>query len=129
MTLSTVSAGVCVCVHVSFLVDSKAQEKRRPAHLRSVLRCPTNGYAPSCPRMSPPSSSSSSSSSTCAAGSCPLPASVSMTGLYSLQPPSFSSLLPSLQALPRPALLSKLSPLLLQSLPPGASSPTGSTPD
>uniref|UniRef100_A0A8C7XUW7 Cytosolic carboxypeptidase-like protein 5 n=1 Tax=Oryzias sinensis TaxID=183150 RepID=A0A8C7XUW7_9TELE len=61
--------------------DSKAQEKRRPAHLRSVLRCPTNGYAPSCPRMSPPSSSSSSSSSTCAAGSCPLPASVSMTGL------------------------------------------------
>ncbi|KAF6732233.1 Cytosolic carboxypeptidase-like protein 5 [Oryzias melastigma] len=61
--------------------DSKAQEKRRPAHLRSILRCPTNSHAPSCPRASPPSSSSSSSSSTCAAGSCPLPASVSMTGL------------------------------------------------
>uniref|UniRef100_A0A8C4HUT1 Cytosolic carboxypeptidase-like protein 5 n=1 Tax=Dicentrarchus labrax TaxID=13489 RepID=A0A8C4HUT1_DICLA len=62
-------------------------------------------------------------------GSCPLPASVSMTGLYSLQSPSLSTLLPSLQALPRPGLLSKLSPLLLQGLPPATNTPAGPTQD
>lgn len=119
-------AGVCV----SLSVDTKPQEKRRPPHHhRFILRSPSNSHTPARPPLSPPSSSSSSSSSVCAAGSCPLPASVSMTGLYSLQPPSLSTLLPSLQALPRPGLLSKLSPLLLQSLPPAASSPTGPTPD
>ncbi|XP_008294531.1 cytosolic carboxypeptidase-like protein 5 isoform X2 [Stegastes partitus] len=110
--------------------DTKPQEKRRPPHHRSILRSPSNSHTPARPPLSPPSSSSSSSSSSvCAAGSCPLPASVSMTGLYSLQPPSLSTLLPSLQALPRPGLLSKLSPLLLQSLPPATNSPTGPTPD
>uniref|UniRef100_A0A1A7XB80 Cytosolic carboxypeptidase-like protein 5 n=1 Tax=Iconisemion striatum TaxID=60296 RepID=A0A1A7XB80_9TELE len=110
--------------------DTKPQEKRRPSHHRSILRSPGNSHKPSHPTRSPPSSSSSSSSSSvCAAGSCPLPAPVNITGLYSLQPPSLSSLLPSLQALPRPRLLSKLSPLLLQSLPPATSSPTGPTPD
>uniref|UniRef100_A0A3Q2ZX87 Cytosolic carboxypeptidase-like protein 5 n=1 Tax=Kryptolebias marmoratus TaxID=37003 RepID=A0A3Q2ZX87_KRYMA len=106
--------------------DAKPQEKRRPSHHRSILRSPSNSHKPShLPRSPPSSSSSSSSSSVCAAGSCPLPASVNMTGLYSLQPPSLSTLLPSLQALPRPGLLSKLSPLLLQSLPPATTSPTG----
>uniref|UniRef100_UPI0037E94700 cytosolic carboxypeptidase-like protein 5 n=1 Tax=Semicossyphus pulcher TaxID=241346 RepID=UPI0037E94700 len=61
--------------------DPKPQEKRRPPHHRSILRSPSNSHAPSRPPHSPPSSSSSSSSSVCAAGSCPLPASVSMTGL------------------------------------------------
>ncbi|KAM4633561.1 cytosolic carboxypeptidase-like protein 5 isoform 2-T2 [Polymixia lowei] len=62
--------------------DVKAQEKRRPPHHRSVLRSPSNSHPPARPPLSPPSSSSSSSSSSvCAAGSCPLPASVSMTGL------------------------------------------------
>lgn len=101
--------------------DSKAQEKRRaPHHHRPVLRSPSNshGHAPRPTPHSPPSSSSSSASSVCAPGSCPLPGSVSMSGLYTLQPPSLSTLLPSLQALPRPGLLSKLSPLLLQGLPP-----------
>ncbi|XP_075904541.1 cytosolic carboxypeptidase-like protein 5 isoform X4 [Nelusetta ayraudi] len=72
---------------------NKPQEKRRPPHHRSVLRSPGNSHASSRPRppLSPPSSSSSSSSSVCAAaagsaaaasaGSCPLPAPVSMTGL------------------------------------------------
>lgn len=109
--------------------EAKAQEKRRPPHHRSILRSPSNSHTPARPPLSPPSSSSSSSSSVCAAGSCPLPASVSMTGLYSLQPPSLSTLLPSLQALPRPGLLSKLSPLLLQGLPPASNTPTGPTPD
>uniref|UniRef100_A0A3B4WSK0 Cytosolic carboxypeptidase-like protein 5 n=1 Tax=Seriola lalandi dorsalis TaxID=1841481 RepID=A0A3B4WSK0_SERLL len=118
-----VSELVCVCVFLS--VDPKPQEKRRPPHHRSILRSPSNSHTPLRPPLSPPSSSSSSSSSVCAAGSCPLPASVSMTGLYSLQPPSLSTLLPSLQALPRPGLLSKLSPLLLQSLPPATNTPTG----
>ncbi|XP_060946932.1 cytosolic carboxypeptidase-like protein 5 isoform X2 [Limanda limanda] len=62
--------------------ETKPQEKRRPPHHRSILRSPSNSHAPSRPPSSPPSSSSSSSSSSvCAAGSCPLPASVSMTGL------------------------------------------------
>ncbi|KAG7244305.1 hypothetical protein INR49_004445 [Caranx melampygus] len=61
--------------------DPKPQEKRRPPHHRSILRSPSNSHTPSRPPLSPPSSSSSSSSSVCAAGSCPLPASVSMTGL------------------------------------------------
>ncbi|XP_059212317.1 cytosolic carboxypeptidase-like protein 5 [Centropristis striata] len=61
--------------------DPKPQEKRRPPHHRSILRSPGNSHTPSRPPLSPPSSSSSSSSSVCAAGSCPLPASVSMTGL------------------------------------------------
>uniref|UniRef100_A0A665VW37 Cytosolic carboxypeptidase-like protein 5 n=1 Tax=Echeneis naucrates TaxID=173247 RepID=A0A665VW37_ECHNA len=61
--------------------DPKPQEKRRPSHHRSILRSPSNSHTPSRPPLSPPSSSSSSSSSVCAAGSCPLPASVSMTGL------------------------------------------------
>ncbi|XP_019947496.2 cytosolic carboxypeptidase-like protein 5 isoform X2 [Paralichthys olivaceus] len=61
--------------------DTKPQEKRRPPHHRSILRSPSNSHAPLRPPLSPPSSSSSSSSSVCAAGSCPLPASVSMTGL------------------------------------------------
>ncbi|CAJ1077220.1 cytosolic carboxypeptidase-like protein 5 [Xyrichtys novacula] len=61
--------------------DPKAQEKRRPPHHRSILRSPSNSHTPSRPPHSPPSSSSSSSSSVCAAGSCPLPASVSMTGI------------------------------------------------
>ncbi|KAM9840291.1 cytosolic carboxypeptidase-like protein 5 [Aulostomus maculatus] len=61
--------------------DSKPQEKRRPPHHRSILRSPGNSHTPAHPPLSPPSSSSSSSSSVCAAGSCPLPASVSMTGL------------------------------------------------
>uniref|UniRef100_A0A8C4HVC1 Cytosolic carboxypeptidase-like protein 5 n=1 Tax=Dicentrarchus labrax TaxID=13489 RepID=A0A8C4HVC1_DICLA len=109
--------------------DPKPQEKRRPPHHRSILRSPSNSHTPSRPPLSPPSSSSSSSSSVCAAGSCPLPASVSMTGLYSLQSPSLSTLLPSLQALPRPGLLSKLSPLLLQGLPPATNTPAGPTQD
>ncbi|XP_038583273.1 cytosolic carboxypeptidase-like protein 5 isoform X1 [Micropterus salmoides] len=61
--------------------DPKPQEKRRPPHHRSILRSPSNSHTPSRPPLSPPSSSSSSSSSVCAAGSCPLPASVSMTGI------------------------------------------------
>ncbi|XP_070705858.1 cytosolic carboxypeptidase-like protein 5 [Pempheris klunzingeri] len=61
--------------------DPKPQEKRRPPHHRSILRSPSNSHTPPRPPLSPPSSSSSSSSSVCAAGSCPLPASVSMTGL------------------------------------------------
>ncbi|XP_026175224.1 cytosolic carboxypeptidase-like protein 5 [Mastacembelus armatus] len=61
--------------------DAKPQEKRRPHQHRSILRSPSNSHTPSCPPLSPPSSSSSSSSSVCASGSCPLPASVSMTGL------------------------------------------------
>ncbi|XP_053193254.1 cytosolic carboxypeptidase-like protein 5 [Scomber japonicus] len=61
--------------------DAKPQEKRRPPHHRSILRSPSNSHTPTRPPLSPPSSSSSSSSSVCAAGSCPLPASVSMTGL------------------------------------------------
>ncbi|KAG7508756.1 cytosolic carboxypeptidase 5 isoform X1 [Solea senegalensis] len=61
--------------------DPKPQEKRRPPHHRSVLQSPSNSHTPSRPPLSPPSSSSSSSSSVCAAGSCPLPASVSMTGI------------------------------------------------
>ncbi|KAM6992169.1 cytosolic carboxypeptidase-like protein 5 [Tautogolabrus adspersus] len=61
--------------------DPKAQEKRRTPHHRCILRSPSNSHTPSRPPHSPPSSSSSSSSSVCAAGSCPLPAPVSMTGL------------------------------------------------
>ncbi|XP_033931846.1 cytosolic carboxypeptidase-like protein 5 isoform X3 [Pseudochaenichthys georgianus] len=109
--------------------DPKPQEKRRPPHHRSILRSPSNSHAPSRPPASPPSSSSSSSSSVCAVGSCPIVASVTMTGLYSLQSPSLSTLLPSLQALPRPGLLSKLSPLLLQGLPAPPTAPAGSTQD
>lgn len=118
-----------VSVYVSLSVDSKPQEKRRPHHHRSILQSPGNSHAPLRPPHSPPSSSSSSSSPVCAGSSCPLPASISMTGLYSLQPPSLSTLLPSLQALPHPGLLSRLSPLLLQSLPPASSAPTGPTQD
>ncbi|XP_023203139.1 cytosolic carboxypeptidase-like protein 5 isoform X3 [Xiphophorus maculatus] len=110
--------------------DSKPQEKRRPSHSRSVLRSPSNSHKPPRHLHSPPSSSSSSSSSSvCAASSCPLPTPVNITGLYTLQPPRLSTLLPSFQALPRPGLLSKLSPLLLQSLPPATSSPTGPNSD
>ncbi|KAM6954173.1 cytosolic carboxypeptidase-like protein 5 [Aplochiton taeniatus] len=99
--------------------DPKALEKRRTPHHRSVLRSPSNSHIPARPPSSPPSSSSSSSSSSvCVGGSCPLAGSVSMAGLYSLQPPSLSALLPSLQALPRPGLLSKLSPLIQQGLVP-----------
>ncbi|KAM4712551.1 cytosolic carboxypeptidase-like protein 5 isoform 2-T2 [Anableps anableps] len=62
--------------------DTKPQEKRRPSHNRSVLRSPSNSHKPSRPPLSPPSSSSSSSSSSvCAAGSCPLPAPVNITGI------------------------------------------------
>ncbi|XP_071385968.1 cytosolic carboxypeptidase-like protein 5 [Centroberyx affinis] len=61
--------------------EAKPQEKRRPPHHRSVLRSPSNSHTPARPPLSPPSSSSSSSSSVCAAGSCSLPPSVSMTGL------------------------------------------------
>lgn len=63
--------------------DSKAQEKRRaPHHHRPVLRSPSNshGHAPRPMPHSPPSSSSSASS-VCAPGSCPLPGSVSMSGV------------------------------------------------
>ncbi|KAM8826242.1 cytosolic carboxypeptidase-like protein 5 isoform 2-T3 [Synchiropus picturatus] len=59
--------------------DSKPQEKRRAPHYRTILRSPGNSHAPTRPPVSPPSSSSSSSS-VYAASSCPLPASVSMTG-------------------------------------------------
>ncbi|TDH00187.1 hypothetical protein EPR50_G00185860 [Perca flavescens] len=109
--------------------DPKPQEKRRPPHHHSILRSPSNSHAPSRPPLSPTSSSSSSSSSVCAAGSCPLPASVTMTGLYSLQSPSLSTLLPSLQALPCTGLLSKLRPLLLQGLQPPTNTPDGPTQD
>lgn len=67
--------------------DSKAQEKRRTPHHhhhhRPVLRSPGNSHGPSSRTLpsSPPSSSSSSSSSVCAPGSCPLPGSVSMSGV------------------------------------------------
>ncbi|XP_015250469.1 PREDICTED: cytosolic carboxypeptidase-like protein 5 isoform X1 [Cyprinodon variegatus] len=61
--------------------DAKPQEKRRPSHNRPVLRSPSNSHKPSRPPLSPPSSSSSSSSSVCAAGSCPLPAPVNITGI------------------------------------------------
>ncbi|KAK2856486.1 hypothetical protein Q5P01_005221 [Channa striata] len=61
--------------------EAKPQEKRRPPHHRSILRSPSNSHTSPRPPLSPPSSSSSSSSSVCAPGSCPLPASVSMTGL------------------------------------------------
>lgn len=111
-----VSEQAYVCV--SHSVDLKPQEKRRTPHHRSILHSPSNSHTPSRPPPSPPSSSSSSSSSVCAAGSCPLAATVSVTGVYSLQSPSLSTLLPSLQALPQPGLLSKLSPLLLQGLSP-----------
>ncbi|KAM9704624.1 cytosolic carboxypeptidase-like protein 5 isoform 2-T2 [Menidia menidia] len=68
--------------HLGPVRDAKPQEKRRLPHHRSILRSPGNSHAPSRPPLSPPSSSSSSSSSSvCAAGSCPLPASVSMTGI------------------------------------------------
>ncbi|XP_032441840.1 cytosolic carboxypeptidase-like protein 5 isoform X3 [Xiphophorus hellerii] len=62
--------------------DSKPQEKRRPSHSRSVLRSPSNSHKPPRhPRSPPSSSSSSSSSSVCAAGSCPLPTPVNITGV------------------------------------------------
>ncbi|KAK7907149.1 hypothetical protein WMY93_015761 [Mugilogobius chulae] len=63
--------------------DSKAQEKRRPPHHhRPVLRSPSNSHTPpSRPSPNSPPSSSSSSSSVCAPGSCPLPGSVSMSGV------------------------------------------------
>nr|XP_046228458.1 cytosolic carboxypeptidase-like protein 5 isoform X2 [Scatophagus argus] len=67
--------------HASGRGDPKPQEKRRPPHHRSILRSPSNSHTPSRPPLSPPSSSSSSSSSVCTVGSCPLPASVSMTGI------------------------------------------------
>ncbi|XP_056873745.1 cytosolic carboxypeptidase-like protein 5 isoform X3 [Takifugu flavidus] len=60
--------------------EPKPQERRRTPHHRSILRSPGNSHTPSHPPPSPPSSSSSSSSSVCAAGSCPLPATVTMTG-------------------------------------------------
>ncbi|XP_047244787.1 cytosolic carboxypeptidase-like protein 5 isoform X3 [Girardinichthys multiradiatus] len=60
--------------------DTKPQEKRCPSHNRSVLRSPSNSHKPCRPPPSPPSSSSSSSS-VCAAGSCPLPAPVNITGI------------------------------------------------
>ncbi|XP_016522006.1 cytosolic carboxypeptidase-like protein 5 isoform X3 [Poecilia formosa] len=64
--------------------DSKPQEKRRPSHSRSVLRSPSNSHKPPRhPRSPPSSSSSSSSSSVCAAGSCPLPTPVNITGVSS----------------------------------------------
>ncbi|XP_028460270.1 cytosolic carboxypeptidase-like protein 5 isoform X3 [Perca flavescens] len=72
--------------------DPKPQEKRRPPHHHSILRSPSNSHAPSRPPLSPTSSSSSSSSSVCAAGSCPLPASVTMTGLSC---PDFQAGVPS----------------------------------
>ncbi|XP_051264334.1 cytosolic carboxypeptidase-like protein 5 isoform X2 [Dicentrarchus labrax] len=78
--------------------DPKPQEKRRPPHHRSILRSPSNSHTPSRPPLSPPSSSSSSSSSVCAAGSCPLPASVSMTGLSC---PDFQAGGPSSASWPR----------------------------
>ncbi|KAG2468604.1 CBPC5 protein, partial [Polypterus senegalus] len=113
--------------------ESRAQEKRRPHH-QSLLRASTSN--PSCFQSSPahipiPSSSSFSmglpkSSSTSQQlsnlGPCTIPASFSMSGLYSLQTPSLSKLLPSLQGVPRPNLLNKalsrrLTPLLHPGLP------------
>ncbi|XP_034555144.1 cytosolic carboxypeptidase-like protein 5 [Notolabrus celidotus] len=82
--------------------DPKAQEKRRAPHHRSILRSPSNSHTPSRPPHSPPSSSSSSSSSVCAAGSCPLPASVSMTGLSCPDFQAGSPTSPSWSRLPFP---------------------------
>ncbi|KAF3849611.1 hypothetical protein F7725_019330 [Dissostichus mawsoni] len=59
----------------------RASGEKTPPHHRSILRSPSNSHAPSRPSASPPSSSSSSSSSVCAVGSCPIVASVTMTGL------------------------------------------------
>uniref|UniRef100_A0A8C5HY36 Cytosolic carboxypeptidase-like protein 5 n=1 Tax=Gouania willdenowi TaxID=441366 RepID=A0A8C5HY36_GOUWI len=87
---------------------------KRPTHHRSILRSPSNSHPPAHPPPPSPPSSSSSSSSVCAVGSCPLPASVSIKGLYSLQSPGVSALLPSLQARPHPGVLSKLSPACSQ---------------
>ncbi|XP_036405620.1 cytosolic carboxypeptidase-like protein 5 [Megalops cyprinoides] len=119
--------------------ESKSQEKRRPHH-RSMLRTAASNPSlhqpsPTNPPLSPTSSSSSSSVSAglpkpapcpqphSGLGPCTIPASFSMAGLYTLQPPSFSKLLPSLQAMPKANLLNKalskkLSPLLHQGLPP-----------
>ncbi|XP_061900900.1 cytosolic carboxypeptidase-like protein 5 isoform X2 [Entelurus aequoreus] len=63
--------------------DAKPPEKRRPPHQRAVLCSPSNSHTPTLahPPPSSPPSSSSSSLSACVAGSCPLPASISMAGL------------------------------------------------
>ncbi|KAL2081963.1 hypothetical protein ACEWY4_021781 [Coilia grayii] len=109
--------------------ESKAQEKRRSHHHhhRPLLRSPNASQPAPCRASlsnssslssSPSSSSSSSSSSTSASGANPSTCSISMAGLYSLQPPSLAQLLPSLQAMPRAGLLTKLSPLIQQGLPP-----------
>ncbi|KAJ8355491.1 hypothetical protein SKAU_G00182850 [Synaphobranchus kaupii] len=114
--------------------ESKTQEKRRGHHrpMRTAASNPSLHHpSPALLPLSPSSSSSSSSSATTGIpkpGStgpapCAIPASFSMAGLYALQPPSLSRLLPSLQAKPRPHFLNKafgrkLSPLLQQGLPP-----------
>ncbi|XP_012676859.1 cytosolic carboxypeptidase-like protein 5 isoform X2 [Clupea harengus] len=111
--------------------ESKAQEKRRSHHHRPMLRSPnTSQPALSRPSLSNSSSSSSSPSSSCSStsGPNPSPCAISMAGLYSLQPPSLAQLLPSLQAMPRTGLLTKLSPLLHQGLPPLAFLSDASTP-
>uniref|UniRef100_A0A8C2D0Z5 Cytosolic carboxypeptidase-like protein 5 n=1 Tax=Cyprinus carpio TaxID=7962 RepID=A0A8C2D0Z5_CYPCA len=89
--------------------ECKAQEKRRPHHPHQRLSL-RQQPAPAHPPLSPSSSSSSSSPSSSSSGA-PGPCSISMAGLYSLQPPSLAQILPSLQAMPRPSLLSKLPPL------------------
>ncbi|XP_061098464.1 cytosolic carboxypeptidase-like protein 5 isoform X2 [Conger conger] len=117
--------------------ESKTQEKRR-AHQRSMRTAASNPSlhhhpSPSLLPLSPSSSSSSSSSAAAVTakpgstvglgpGPCTIPASFSMAGLYTLQAPSLSKLLPSLQAMPKAHLLNrafgkKLSPLLQQGLP------------
>ncbi|XP_063078937.1 cytosolic carboxypeptidase-like protein 5 isoform X2 [Engraulis encrasicolus] len=116
--------------------ESKAQEKRRSHHHRPLLRSAntatsSSGQASSALLCRPPpsnssslssspssSSSSSSSSTTCGPPHPPGTCSISMAGLYTLQPPSLAQLLPSLQVMPRAGLLTKLSPLINQGLPP-----------
>ncbi|RXM99038.1 Cytosolic carboxypeptidase-like protein 5 [Acipenser ruthenus] len=112
--------------------ESRAQEKRRPHH-QSMLRASASNpsshqCSPSHPL--PPSSlpslafskSSPSTQQLSGPSPCSIPASLSMAGLYSLQPPSLSKLLPSLQTIPKPHILNKaickrLTPLLHPALP------------
>ncbi|KAK1170305.1 cytosolic carboxypeptidase-like protein 5 isoform X1 [Acipenser oxyrinchus oxyrinchus] len=104
-------------------------EFKRPPHHQSMLRATASNpnsrqCSPSHPL--PPSlafsKSSPSTQQLSVLGSCSVPASLSMAGLYSLQTPSLSKLLPSLQTIPKPNILNKAlskrqTPLLHPALP------------
>lgn len=105
--------------------ESKTQ--KRQAHQRSMRPTTSDQSFHPSPVLLPHSPSSAAASrhhrpGLTGLGPCTIPTSFSMAGLYTLQPPSLSKLLPSLQAMPRPQLLNrafrkKLSPLLQQGLP------------